>query len=466
MPDVADARAQRRAAPERARRPSGPRPRSAATSVDRMPEQRALAGAVRAQHGGDVPGLERRAHVGERPPAAVDLADLRQPQRRAPSPLMPRAARPAPPGRGRPARAARPAACAARPARAAAAARALALQRDQLGEGRLAPVDQPVALARLVAALRALAAGLAALGRRPKTIAPPTSSSASTPATLRPVASVEGRPSSVNDRTPPGAIASPGMTQYLRPPSSRSWRAPIPGPLTVSPGICSVIKREGPDPVRHRLGELARVAVVGEHEAEHHFVAGVLGGGPHQSSAWARTRRARPCRGSGAPRSCGRSPAPRRPRTPGAAGSRRAPGPGSNILSDVFSSGSISRNCRVSSCIWMMTRPPSPIVITDGSAVRSSARISARAPPRLGHRERRRAEAHPVPVQDRGVAGPVAARQVGEARDARRVALAVADVDLVRLVDHPQQHRVVGDRRAVLVEEAHLERARPAGCCR
>ena len=61
-----------------------------------------------------------------------------------------------------------------------------------------------------------------------------------------------------------------------------------------------------------------------------------------------------------------------------------APGPGSNILSERFSSGNISRNCRLSSCIWTMTRPPEPIVITDGSEVWPSARISARAPPLSG----------------------------------------------------------------------------------
>ena len=61
-----------------------------------------------------------------------------------------------------------------------------------------------------------------------------------------------------------------------------------------------------------------------------------------------------------------------------------APGPGSNILSELFSSGNISRNCRLSSCIWMMIRPPAPTEITDGSEVRPSARISARAPPLSG----------------------------------------------------------------------------------
>ncbi len=72
------------------------------------------------------------------------------------------------------------------------------------------------------------------------------------------------------------------------------------------------------------------------------------------------------------------------PMNPWGSGISSAPGPGSNILSELFSSGNISRNCRLSSCIWMMTRPPSPIVITDGSPVRPSARISARAPPVSG----------------------------------------------------------------------------------
>ena len=64
----------------------------------------------------------------------------------------------------------------------------------------------------------------------------------------------------------------------------------------------------------------------------------------------------------------------------GGSGISMAPGPGSKSLSDLFSSGKISRNCSVSSRICRMMRAPSPIVMTEGSLVRSSAWISARAP--------------------------------------------------------------------------------------
>ena len=75
MPDVADARAQR---PSRGPARSSPQrtsPLAGASKRREDAEQRALAGAVGPEHGGDAPRLELRAHVGERPPAAVDLAD-------------------------------------------------------------------------------------------------------------------------------------------------------------------------------------------------------------------------------------------------------------------------------------------------------------------------------------------------------------------------------------------------------
>ena len=138
-----------------------------------------------------------------------------------------------------------------------------------------------------------------------------------------------------------------------------------------------------------------------------------------------------------------------------------APGPGSNILSERFSSGSISRNCRVSSCIWTMTRPPSPMVITDGSAVRPSARISARAPPvsGIGNGAVPRRSAVPLERPPRSRCR----RRAAGRRSAPRPPASVSPCgrrSCCRLVDHPQQHRVVGDGRAVLVESAHLERLR------
>ena len=72
------------------------------------------------------------------------------------------------------------------------------------------------------------------------------------------------------------------------------------------------------------------------------------------------------------------------PTKPLGSGISNAPGPGSNILSELFSSGRNSRICRESSRICTTTRPPAPIVMRRGIPVRASARISARAPPLSG----------------------------------------------------------------------------------
>ncbi len=118
----------------------------------------------------------------------------------------------------------------------------LALGRQQLFEQRLATRQQAVAIGERGGL------ALAPAGRRPKTTDATTSSSASVPAAMRPVLSVDGRPVTRNDSFCPGLTASIGITQYLRPLTSRDWRAPIPGPSTARLPTCSMISVVVPRP--------------------------------------------------------------------------------------------------------------------------------------------------------------------------------------------------------------------------
>ncbi len=163
VPDVADARARRRAAPQHLAAPAD-LARAGRHQRRQDAQQRRLAGAVRAQHRRDSPRLEGDVDVGQHPPPAVDLADLRQGQ----AAVMPPGARPGRPARGRSAPGGRRSACAARRVPACRprgrSAPAPAIRRTSTRAASIEPlarVFDPGALAGLVAL-----AGRAACGRR------------------------------------------------------------------------------------------------------------------------------------------------------------------------------------------------------------------------------------------------------------------------------------------------------------
>ena len=131
---------------------------------------------------------------------------------------MPRGARPARRGPGRPAPAARRAACVGRRGRACPPARAVRSSATSSREQRLAPFDQR---RRSSAAAALLAAP--ARGRRPNTIGASDQRQRRIPAKMRPPEPFDGRPVSVNVRAPPG-----GDRRDRHAPSTCGRRACVP----------------------------------------------------------------------------------------------------------------------------------------------------------------------------------------------------------------------------------------------